>query len=290
MKRVYIILSLSLCAISLSAQHYFGISIGGLATAQFDNVDKTSSNWGGGGEIGAIYHFISDKFLLQTGMGIGLNSTISAFKFDNTMFLSANMTDTEGTPFTYKGEISNRLDITTVTELSVPLMAGYSFSLFYALAGAKFVYPITTTTCQTAELTTYGDYGMFYEDFSNMPQHGYVNNQPLKTIGRANFLCDLRLCLEFGGNLTLSEYDATQLTIGLFAEYGLLNTLKEGNNNWIDVDYSQYVNVTMNHIYTTLSRAEAIVNNLRIGVRATLLLPIGGVEAKYNYLKKKHGL
>ena len=279
MKRVYLILFLSVWTLLLSAQHYFGLAIGGVADYQFDNVDKTTSRLGGGAEFGAIYRLQKNRFLFQTGFGI--DYSVSVLGVDS-MSLSAKMIDTGGTPFTYRGIVYDREDRANVVELSVPLMFGFKVSSFYALVGAKFAYPLMATTRQTALLTTYGDYnGMFYEDFYDMPQHGYANGQSVRCNGKIDFLDDVRACAELGGNWTLSELNDSQLAVGLFAEYGVLNTLKGGNKNLVDVDYSQYMNITLNHIYTTMTRNEAIVNNLHVGLRVSLLFPVGGVDSKH---------
>lgn len=279
MKRVYLILFLSVWALLLSGQHYFGVAVGGMANYQFDNIDKTTSRLGGGAEIGGIYQLQKNKFLFQTGLGI--NYSVSVLGLDS-MSLSAKMIDTGGTPFTYRGVVYDRVDRSNVAELCVPLMLGFRVSLFYALVGAKFAYPLLATTRQTALLTTYGDYnGMFYEDFYDMPQHGYANGQPVRSVGKIDFLYDVRACAELGGNWTLSGLNDSQLAVALFAEYGVLNTLKGGNKNLVDVDYSQYMNIMLNHIYTTMTRNEAIVNNLHVGLRVSLLFPVGGVDSKY---------
>ena len=297
MKRVYIILFFSVWAMLLSAQHYFGAAVGGLATYQMDNVDKTTSRLGGGGEIGAIYRLQKNKFLFQTGLGFNYSASVLGV---DSMSLSAKMTDTGGTPFTYRGVVYDRVDRANVTELSVPLMFGFKLSSFYALVGAKFAYPLMSTTHQTALLITYGDYnGMFYEDFFDMPQHGYANGQPAKTIGQADFSYDIRACVELGGRWPLSgalgkQSLSTQLEVGLFAEYGVLNTLKNGDNNLVDVDYTKYMSVKMNHIYTTLSSSSASVNNLRIGLRASLLFPVADVNSRrkkcmcIDWVNRKH--
>ena len=297
MKRVYIILFFSVLAMLISAQHYFGAAVGGLATYQMDNVDKTTSRLGGGGEIGAVYRLQKNKFLFQTGLGFNYSASVLGV---DSMSLSAKMTDTGGTPFTYRGVVYDRVDRANVTELSVPLMFGFKLSSFYALVGAKFAYPLMSTTHQTALLTTYGDYnGMFYEDFFDMPQHGYANGQPAKTIGQADFSYDIRACVELGGRWPLSgalgkKSLSTQLEVGLFAEYGVLNTLKNGDNNLVDVDYTKYMSVKMNHIYTTLSSSSASVNNLRIGLRASLLFPVADVNSRrkkcmcIDWVNRKH--
>lgn len=278
MRKVYITLIFTLLSLLLSAQHYFGVTIGGLTVSQFDNIDNTSSRLGGGGEIGAVYQLKKNKFLFQTGLGFTYSASVLGL---DSMHLSANMIDTEGTNFTYRGIIYDRKDRLNVAELSVPLMFGFNVSSFYALVGAKFICPLVVTTHQTALLTSYGDYnGMFYEDFMNMPQHGYANAQSIDTKGKANLLYDVMPCVELGGRWSVAKTTrkrkslTTQIAVGFFAEYGLLNTLKGGNNDLVDVDYSQYMNVEMNHIYTTLSRNSAFINNLRIGLRGTVLFPI----------------
>ena len=287
----------SVLVLSVNAQHYFGVSLGGLTTYQVDNVDNTTSRLGGGGEIGGIYQLQRNNFLFQTGLG--LNYSVSILGVDS-MPLSANMIDTEGVTFTYKGIVYDRVDRANVTELFVPLMLGFNVSSFYALVGAKFVYPLMATTRQTALLTTYGDYnGMFYEDFFDMPQHGYANGQPAKTIGQVDFSYDVRACVELGGRWPLSRISAkkslsTELVIGLFAEYGVLNTLKNGDNNLVYVDYTKYMSVKMNHIYTTLSSSSASVNNLRIGLRVSMLFPVLNVDTKHkkririDYINRKY--
>ena len=191
MKRVYLILFLSVWTLLLSAQHYFGLAIGGVADYQFDNVDKTTSRLGGGAEFGAIYRLQKNRFLFQTGFGI--DYFVSVLGVDS-MSLSAKMIDTGGTPFTYRGIVYDREDRANVVELSVPLMFGFKVSSFYALVGAKFAYPLMATTRQTALLTTYGDYnGMFYEDFYDMPQHGYANGQSVRSNGKIDFSYDVRV-------------------------------------------------------------------------------------------------
>ena len=220
MKRLYLILIFSVLVLAVNAQHYFGISLGGLTTYQVDNVDNTTSRLGGGGEIGGIYQLQRNNFLFQTGLG--LNYSVSILGVDS-MPLSANMIDTEGATFTYKGIVYDRVDRANATELFVPLMFGFNVSSFYALIGAKFVYPLMATTRQTALLTTYGDYnGMFYEDFFDMPQHGYANGQPAKTIGQAGTIYD-----ELAGQVATKTTGASHLN-PLDSVPLIINAIKTG--------------------------------------------------------------
>lgn len=261
----------------LFAQHKIGVNVGGMATSQLDNIEIATSKLGYGGGGGVVYQFQRKMFLLQTG--INVDYAVNLHGVDS-VSLSKNMVDASGLEFTHRSIFYDREDRTDVLELAVPLMFGLKKSQFYALAGAKFVYPLSAQTTQSALLTSYGDYnGMFYEEFENMPQHGYVNNQAIQTKGKVEFKYDVRACLEFGGAFDLvnsSKGKAPQLSLAVFAEYGVLNVLQGGENESVDMDYSQLENSRLNHVYSTRLPNSALVNNMRIGLRATILFLVAG--------------
>ncbi len=297
MKRVYIVLLLHVCTLLLFAQHKIGVTIGGMTASQLDNIDITTSQLGYAGEVGAVYQLQKKSFLFQTGVGVDYAVLLQNI---DSVSLAKEMVDAYGIKFTYRSLFYDRIDRADVVELSVPLMFGAKFSSFYALLGAKFIYPLSVQTSQSAKLTSHADYnGMFYEDFENMPQHGYVNAQPMYSKGKIDFNYDVRACVELGGNFDLTESakgNAIQLALGVFAEYGVLNTLASSNNNLIDIDYENYQNTKMSHVYSTKLPSNAVVNNLRVGLRATILFPVAGEgNARHNkkcmcidYIYRKH--
>lgn len=296
MKKLYIVLLLNVWTILLWGQHRLGVSIGGMATYQFDNIEIATSKLGYGGEFGAIYQLQKKKFLFQTGLNV--DYSLLLHDVDSISF-SKDMVDFDGISYTYKSLFYNRIDKAEVIELSVPLMFGFNYSSFYLLLGPKFFYPLTAQTTQTALLTTYGDYnGMFYENFEDMPQHGYVKDQYISSKGKIDFLYDVRACVELGGswNLSSTNDESSHLALGVFAEYGILNVLKGGNNELANIDYSQCVNSKLNHIYSTTLTNNAFVNNFRMGLRVTLLFHVAGdSNARKNkkcmcidYINRKH--
>ena len=281
MKRVYIVLLLNICALLLYGQHKIGVNLGGMITSQLDNVDITTAKLGYGGGIGAVYQLQNGNFLFQTGVNVDYSLL---FQIVDSISLSKDMVDYDGIEYTHNSTFCDRIDRADVIELSLPLMFGFRYSAFYALVGAKFVYPLSVQTTQSAVLTTYADYnGLFYEDFGNMPQHGYVDAQPIYSKGKTDFSYDVRACVELGGALDLSQSskgNGTQLSLGVFAEYGVLNVLKSGTAELINIDYSQPLNSKMNHIYSTKLASNAVVNNLRIGLRLAFLLPVADGDGR----------
>lgn len=111
---------------------------------------------------------------------------------------------------------------------------------------------------------------------------------------------DLRLAAELGYTFRLnihpSRYNprmnphsafapAPLLRVGVFAEYGMINMLSgssslpssAGSSSLpprTTTDWSQYLSVSMNHIYASDEAAKAHANMLFFGIRITLLFPV----------------
>lgn len=286
MKRVYILIFLVLLGLQSKAQHYFGLNFSGLTTYQIDNLSNTTSRFDGGVGFGVLYQLHIKGFLFQPGLSF--DNSVYAQGIEDIMDFSVDTKDTEGRDVTYKVSVYDRIDRVNTVELSLPLMLGFKLSSVYALFGAKFICPLNTTTLQKALLTSSVDYDdMFYDDFMGLPSHGNASVQPIKTRGDANFSYDVRACVELGTILPLSKKNkykkdlSSQVGIAAFAEYGLLDISKGGTNNLVDEKNLQYMSVEMNHIYTTFSSSSILVNNLRIGLRVSLLFLVSDVAERH---------
>ncbi len=102
---------------------------------------------------------------------------------------------------------------------------------------------------------------------------------------------DLRLAAELGYtfrlNIQPSRYNprmnphsafapAPLLRVGVFAEYGVINMLSGSSSlpPRTTADWSQYLSVSMNHIYASDEAAKARANMFFLGLRITLLFPV----------------
>lgn len=248
------------------AQHSVGLIFDGTTAWQLDNVESTTPQLGGCIGVGAIYQYQNGRFLLNTGIGFS-----SAYLPQNvdTQHIDVPMRDTEGMNFIYRGELYNRQDQIVTTDISIPIMLGIKTSFgLYALGGARVNFSLHAWSFQDALLTTKGDYGnRYHEMLENLPQHGYFTALPVKNAGVIKIPIDLRVCAELG-------YEFSPIRIGAFVEYGVLNGLLEGTNQLTEVDCSQYMQVSMNHIYTTLSPKINAMHQLSAGIRMTLLWSI----------------
>lgn len=284
MKRIALVIVLTIGWLfsAVQAQHFVGAMVDGAAAWQFDreeNAELTTPKLGGGASVGGVYQLQYDKFLLQTGLGV--SQVWLSQRLDSLPDIVQTMTDTEGYSFTYYGQLKNRVDNVMTTELMVPFMLGTKIRSFHVLVGAKFAATILGFTSQTAALTTWGDYGdRYYGPLEHMPQHGFYDGKEVITKDTMSFRPDVRLCAELGWSWALTKepvkIGAPILQVGAFVEYGILNPLKRMNNTSLLSEdfYNPYMDVKMNHVYTTMNREQTVINNLRVGVRVAVLFPV----------------
>ena len=278
MKRLAILIfSLANLLHIANAQSFFGLNTDAGLAWQYDNLDFTHSRIGFDFTLGATYQWQKDLFLLQTGLGISPHWLTQSIE-DETIEVS--MLDTEGIPFTYIGYVEGRTDKTLALDLSIPLMLGVKYKSFYSLLGVKCYIPLVNRAHQTAYLTTIGNYGdRHYDILKDMPHHGFFTNKAISTQDKFQTLPDLRICAEFGLDLRKIGYHSSRtitscIQLGVFIEYGLVNTLKDGPYTSItQVDCTQYMEIKMQHVYTAQKRSTVHINNLRTGLRATILFP-----------------
>ena len=289
------------------AQHYVGPAFSGGLVQTVDDLPQTQSRLSGGGEIGVAYQYQHGHLLLHMGINYTLQCPVQSL---DSQWLAQDMIDTRGVAVTYRGLLTNRADQLFVHQLTVPFMVGGSWLGFYLLAGLKFSVAFAAQARETAALRTAGDYnGRYYEWFEDMPNHGYHDFEPVlcsqsippppppsaSTSGALSRF-DLRLGAELGYtfrlNIGTSGYNprlnphsafapAPFLRIGLFAEYGLINLISSPLLPRTTADWSEYLQVSMNHVYTSDEAAKARANMLSFGIRATLLFPVAPAQNPY---------
>ena len=317
MKRSLFTFLLSLFTFHLSpslAQHYVGPALSGGLVQTLDDLRQTQSRLSGGGELGVAYQYQHGHLLLHMGLNYTLQCPVQSV---DSQWLNKSMIDTRGVAVTYRGLLDNRSDQLFLHQLSIPFMVGGSWSGFYLLAGLKFSVALAAQARETAALRTAGDYnGRYYEWFEDMPNHGYHDFEPVRS--SQNLMLnrfDLRLAAELGYtfrlNIQPTHYNprlnphsafapAPLLRLGLFAEYGMINMLsgssslpssaplpssplgggQEGHPR-TTADWSQYLSVSMNHIYASDEAAKARANLFFFGVRLTLLFPVATSPDQY---------
>ena len=146
------------------------------------------------------------------------------------------------------------------------------------------------SSCQNLPLSTSAS----ANSFSN----SVAANSLSSTLGALSRF-DLRLAAELGYTFRLnihpSHYNprmnphsafapAPLLRVGVFAEYGVINMISSQTSSPLGggqeghprttTDWSQYLSVSMNHIYASDEAAKARANMFFLGLRITLLFPV----------------
>lgn len=277
-KFVFVILLFIGCN-SICAQHWFGVALDADLAWQLDKINITTAKLGGGGSIGLVYQFQKNHFTIETGVSgsfshnrVGVQDSLLSFP----------MIDTKGQAFIYNGYLKDRVDISNNLSLSVPLMIGMEHDYFYALVGAKLNLHLLSKTNQQALLSTTGDYDIYYDPLVNMPNHGFHDFAQEQTKGSMNYqMLDVRLAVEVGALLSPFKH-SSKYRIGLFAEYGVLNSRSRTQNGTLLMpDLSEYMHISMDHIYSTPYQTSSPVNNITCGIRFTALFT---VRARQSYV------
>lgn len=284
MRRIATIIAVTLMAQMIFAQHYIGVGVSASSPFQLDQSDATKPLVGWGEGVTLRYEYRRGHFLLSIGAAVsGEHPRVSVA--DETF--SARMKDTRepnGIEFDYLGHLKSRSDLSSSLWFHTPVMIGFETYPFYMMVGAQYSLFLTSWTHQTAQLAAAADYlGRYYDDYiDDMFTHGYHSYEPVSSKGQMKYKNDIRLLVELGGTLKIGQNKNgldQLLRIGAFAEVGLLNALDKPSTptktNW---DVSQYMNVTMHHVYSAADANAGALRNVVVGVRATFLFPAGGQQ------------
>ena len=84
------------------------------------------------------------------------------------------MRDTEGDIFNMHVHVDKSRDLAHMVNLNIPLLVGGEWGRFYFLVGPKVSLNLYGSTSSVAQITTYGEYDRYYDDFYDMPNHQFV--------------------------------------------------------------------------------------------------------------------
>lgn len=279
MKRIVAFIAVLLMASMAFAQHYIGVGASLSSPFQLDKSDATKPLFGWGEGVSLQYQFRRNHFLLSIGAAMSGEHPRVGVADEN---FSAHMIDTRGIEFNYLGHLISRRDLSSSLLFHTPVMVGFETYPFYMLVGAQYSLFIASWTHQKGLMASAADYyGRYYDDYiDDMFTHGYHDYEPVSTKGQMRYKNDIRLLVELGGTLPIgpSKNGLDQLLrIGAFAEVGLLDVLDQPSapdkTEW---DVSQYMNVSMNHLYSAANANTGALRNIVVGVKVTCLFPVGG--------------
>jgi len=276
MRKLLLFIALLMGAAALQAQHWLGLAMEADMAWQLDRIPLTTAKIGGGTALDLRYQLQVNLLTVETGIGAAY--TLNALGIQDTT-LQIPMMDNRGKPLTFVGQLKNRQDLSRNLALHIPLLIGVEYRRFYGLAGAKVSVNLLSRTQQTALLRTSGEYDMYYEPLTDMPEHGFHDYQRQETRGSMRVQTDLRVAAEVG--MVFNTYRGyTKYRLGAFVEYGVFDVRKSEAKELLTADMSDGMYLTMNHVYSSFYQASSPVNNLLVGLRFSILFYLSPVSSK----------
>ncbi len=281
---LFLVFACTVCP--LYAQKHYLITWGeaGAQALMYDiELVKNTSSIGGGGGIGFGYELHQKQFIFTAG--IGANITYNALQLQPFSQRIEEARDSENDIFDFVYEQKSRTDGYTNLSIQIPILFGAQFSRFFFLVGPKVDLSVLRAYNINANLSSYGEYEMFIDPFTGMPQHMYYTDINLIHKGNTSFNFNIAASAEIGWQLgeiyKSTGYDVPKpkntYRISLFADYGLLDWHTKGTNECISLPTSVGADMTssisMNDILSTRYR-QTSVHNLMIGVKFTALFQL----------------
>ena len=112
--------------------------------------------------LGIDYRIFHNNFLFSVGVeGMYELNTNRMENHDEAI----PMIDTEGDLFQMHLHVDKSRDLSHMVNLNIPLLMGGEWGRFYFMIGPKFSINLYGATSSSANVTTYGEYERYYDDF-----------------------------------------------------------------------------------------------------------------------------
>lgn len=288
MKKTALLIACMVVGMSLSAQvkNYITLwgDLGEASLLSGISDVQNGASLGVGGGIGVGYELYANRFLLD--VGVGINVSHSAFSLNPYASTLPDQTDSEGDKFNYIFTLNDRQDAYTNTSLQIPLLLGAQLNRFYFLVGVKLDASLLVNTRVSTVISSEGEYPMFIDPFTGMPEHMFFNDYVLEQKGKVDFKTNVMASAEIGWRLghidNSTGFDVpkpkTLYRIGLFADYGIFDVHYRSNKPAVVLPETfnaenMTSDMAVNDILST-SQAQKIVNNLLVGVKFTVLFQL----------------
>ena len=224
------ILTYSAAAAQDLNRHEFSANIGGgISGFQFrPTIGKDF--WEGTSTFGLGYHY-----LLDPNWSIGTGANFTAYKGSISI---KNYDQQQGAINTITGHTFDFFITSSAYEetqqammITIPLTAQYQYQFdekmaFYVVFGFKAGIPVSGKSQSKSAFTTKGYYPNLNVTYEDLPDYGFVTNQPFPE-GKTDFglKTAIMMSTELGVKWPLGE--TKSLYAGIYADYGLNNILKK---------------------------------------------------------------
>ena len=282
---------------ALTPETYHFISLHGDAgySALLHNIAGQKPSAGMNTNIGADYRLFHNNFVFSVGIEGMYDLNVN--RMDELDF-AIPMRDTEEQLFDMHVHVDKSRDLAHMLNLNIPLLFGGEWGRFYFMAGPKVSLNLYGATSSQAQITTYGEYDEYYDDFYEMPNHQFVSGQYMGSATKPmkwNF--NIMAHLEIGGRVGhMFRYkqfrlnpDKVRMYLAAYADFGILN-LHVDNGGAPLFEYRETdkgVQFYGQPLMLSNIADGAAFRNLNVGIKFTVAfeLPKKGKSYIYDYKK-----
>ena len=282
----------------LTPETYHFISLHGDLghSALLHNIQGQKPSTGINTYLGFDYRLYHNDFIFSIGVeGMYELNINSMDKLD----VVIPMRDTEGQLFDMHVLVDKSRDLARMANINIPILFGGEWKRFYFMVGPKVSLNLYGSTSSKAEVTTYGEYDKYYDDFYDMPNHQFASDQymgsatmPLKW--NFNIMAHLEVGGRIGHMFKHKQFrlnpDKVRMYLAAYADFGVLN-LHIGGTGSPMFEYRETdegVQFYVQPLMLSDLADKAAFHNFNLGIKYTVAfeLPQHGKYHVYDYYKK----
>jgi len=242
--------------------------------------------------IGLDYRIFHNTFLFSIGVE-GMYQ-LSANKMED-LDVMIPMIDTEGDFFNMHVQVDKARDLAHMVNVNIPILVGGEWKRFYFMVGPKVSLNMYGMTASRAEITTYGEYERYYDDFYNMPNHQFTSDQKMSSAvlpmkWNMNILAHVEVGGRIGHMFKHMQFrlnpDLVRMYLAAYVDFGLLN-LVNGSDAEPIFDYRETEDKGVQFYIQPLLRSNLAAGqtfrNLNAGVKFTVAFEMPKKGKSYIY-------
>lgn len=221
-KRIELVLLFGLLSAiaSMAQNHYIRLS----PSVGFATDFATDKSVGGAAEFGGGYRMDWNHLAADVGVGVqylNFHNRMPDMHSDPPAFDEQNVPYVGHALWSQRNNVSNRIHI------NIPVMLGGQWEKIYFLVGAKVNLHVWGNLAEEGLYTYTGEYERYLEPLKDMPQHGFVTDEPYSKNNQSiDFGYDVRVAAEVAYSIygeANARYNKPSYFVGLFAEYSVLH-------------------------------------------------------------------
>lgn len=264
-------------------------------SALLHTIEGMKPSSGFNGNLGIDYRLFHNNFIFSVGAEGMYEINVNGM---DELAVAIPMIDTEGDLFNMHVHVDKSRDLAHMANVNIPILFGGEWKRFYFMVGPKVSLNLWGSTSSHAEVTTYGEYDQYYDDFYNMPNHQFASDQYMSSATMSmkwnlNILAHAEIGARIGHMFKYRQFrlnpDRVRMYLAAYADFGVLNlhSSKGGSPVFGYRETDKGVQFFLQPLMLSNMADNAVFRNLNVGVKFTVAfeMPKHGKSYIYDYEK-----